>query len=615
MTTTQPTDPATAPIMGDFIFGGIESDQGRLLADQRNQWRGIRHLHTLDPLDPLPDQPVTVTVFVGPDVNVDQVTVYVTTDHSAPSGQRGVAANGFAVALQRSEVRWQPLIWGFVEIWQGQIPAQPAATPVQYRIEGWQTVDQAVSIWSREPNLDRTLERPTLYGYSVDRFATPQWAHEAVVYHIFVDRFTGIENRWLTPQEMNSFTGGTLRGIIDKLEYIVTLGVTTIWLSPIFRTPTYHGYDTTDYYTVDPRFGSNADLHELVTAAHAHGLRVLLDFVANHTSTEFAPFVGAQANSNSAYRDWFSFDPAYKHGYRAFFDVKSMPQIDTDNPEARRFLIDAACYWLTEYGIDGYRLDYAAGPSHAFWSDFRAACRRAKPDCWLFGEVTLAGDALRTYIGRLDGCLDFAFARRVRQLCADAQPEITIGQFANAVERSRHFFGTDFALPSFIDNHDMNRFLWVAGNDKRRLRLAAGLMFALGGPPVIYYGTEVGLSQPSSKGSWREESRHPMLWGEAQDSDLLDYFKQLIALRRQHGALTAGSLRTHYLDNERGIWLVERMDGADRVLVAINVGEGAQMVVVPPDFTVALLGSATCGIIPLPGLSLAFFALAADGDL
>ena len=329
MTNTQPIDPATAPIMGDFVFGGIESDEGRLLADQRNQSRGIRHLHTIDPLDPLPDQPVIVTVFVGPDVNVDQVTAYVTTDRTGPSGRRGVAANGFTVALQRSDVRWQPLIWGYVEVWQGQIPAQPSATLVQYRIEGWQTVDEAVSVWSREPNLDRTVEQPTLYGYHVDGFATPAWAHEAVVYHIFVDRFTGIENRWLTPEEMNRFTGGTLRGIIDELAYIADLGVTTIWLSPIFRTPTYHGYDTTDYYTVDPRFGSNDDLRELVMAAHAQGLRVLLDFVANHTSTEFVPFVGAQADANSPYRDWFRFDPAYKHGYRAFFDVKSMPQIDT----------------------------------------------------------------------------------------------------------------------------------------------------------------------------------------------------------------------------------------------------------------------------------------------
>src|SRR6185295_1823855 len=92
------------------------------------------------------------------------------------------------------------------------------------------------------------------------------------------------------------FMGGTLRGVLEKLDYITALGVTTIWLSPIFRTPTYHGYDTSDYYTIDPRFGTNADLHELVTAAHARGLRIILDFVANHTSVAFAPFVEASKN-------------------------------------------------------------------------------------------------------------------------------------------------------------------------------------------------------------------------------------------------------------------------------------------------------------------------------
>ncbi|MFN8487052.1 MAG: alpha-amylase family glycosyl hydrolase [Caldilineaceae bacterium] len=577
MTETSTPQPQTN-VMDDFVFGGIEADEQQLLADARNLWRGIRHQYAIEPLDPQPDEPVTVTVFVGPDVTVDQVCLYVTVDGSEPVGSRGMADNGFVAPLRLVETRWEPLIWGYVEVWQGQIPAQPEATLVQYRIEGWHSGSaNAHTFWSREPNLDRTVERPTLYGYSVDRLVVPAWAHEAIVYHIFVDRFTGVENRWLTLDELNQFMGGTLRCVLQKLDYIANLGATVIWLSPIFKTPTYHGYDTTDYYTIDPRFGTNEDLRALVTAAHAKGLRVLLDFVANHTSVEFAPFVEAQKNPIISYREWFDFDEQHPHGYRAFFNVASMPQLATDKRVVRNFLIEAACYWLTEYDVDGYRLDYAAGPSHAFWSEFRVACRRAKVDCWLFGEVTLAGARLRTYTGRLDGCLDFAFARSVRQLCSGAQPKITLGQFLNEITRSHHFFAlNNFSLPSFLDNHDMNRFLWVANNDKERLRFAVGLLFALGGPPIIYYGTEVGLSQPRSKGPWREEARHPMLWGDAQDADLLLYFRQIIEFRKTNPALIYGDMRILALDDERGIAVVERVYCQNRVVIVVNTSNWAQ---------------------------------------
>ncbi len=565
-------------VMEDFVFGGIEADEQQLLADERNRWRGIRHQYAIEPLDPQPGEPVTVTVFVGPDVTVDQVCLYATVDGSEPAGSKGRSANGFVVPLRLVDTRWEPLIWGYVDVWQGLIPAQPEATFVQYRIEGWHSGSaSAETFWSRETNLDRTFERPTLYGYAVDRLAVPAWAHEAIVYQIFVDRFTGIENRWLTPDELNQFMGGTLRGILQKLDYIANLGVTVIWLSPIFKTPTYHGYDTTDYYTIDPRFGANEDLRALVNAAHSKGLRVLLDFVANHTSVEFAPFVEAQKNSETSYREWFDFAEIYPHGYRAFFNVASMPQLATDRRAVRDFLIEAARYWLREFDIDGYRLDYAAGPSHAFWSEFRVACRRVKPDCWLFGEVTLAGERLRTYTGRLDGCLDFAFARSVRQLCTATQAEINIRQFLNELARSRNFFAlNNFSLPSFLDNHDMNRFLWVAQNDKARLCFAVGLLFAFGGPPIIYYGTEVGLSQPQSKGPWREEARHPMLWDEAQDDDLFNYFQQIIELRKANPALIYGDMQILTVDNERGLAIVERVCGENRVVIVLNASNLVQ---------------------------------------
>jgi hypothetical protein len=208
--------------MDDFVFGGIEADEGRLLATERAARSGIRHFHQIEPLDPLPGQPVTITVQTGPDVLIDRLTAYVTTDGSAPAGAHGQASNGFAVDLQPAGVQWDNLIWDYVTIWRGVLPPQPLGALVQYRIEGWRSGLAAASYWSREMNLDRTVERTALYGYWVDTHGAPAWAHEAIVYHVFVDRFAGlppdVASRWLEPAALNDFVGGNLAGVIEQLD-------------------------------------------------------------------------------------------------------------------------------------------------------------------------------------------------------------------------------------------------------------------------------------------------------------------------------------------------------------------------------------------------------------
>lgn len=589
-------------VMQDFVFGALESDANTLAAE-RQRWSGIRHHYAIDPLDPQPGQPVTLTVTVGRDALVERVTAYVTTDGSQPAGASGEASNGFAVDLQRVETRFQFIYWDFAELWQGQIPGQPEGTHVRYVIEGWRN---GSGLWSNELRIDGTAEAMTTYGYSVDRFETPAWAHEAVVYQVLVDRFAPVPDRWLEPAEMEQFIGGTLRGVIDNLDYIAGLGVDALWLTPIFRIGSYHGYDTIDYLEIEPRFGAKADLAELVREAHRRGLRVILDFVANHSSDQFALFQQALADPASPARQLYDFSPAYQHGYRCFFTAANMPQFNHDYPEARRYLLDAARYWLREFGVDGYRLDYAAGPSHDFWSAFGAACKEINPDCWIFGEVTLGSDSLRTYSGRLDGCLDFGFVRQVRLLCAAPAPLIPVSRFAAVVQRTQRFFPANFTRPAFIDNHDMNRFLWSAGNDKHLLRMAAALLLGFGGTPILYYGTEVGLSQPRPKGHYREEARHPMLWGDSQDRALLADFQRLIAFRRSHPALVYGAIETLALDDARGLWLARRAYDGDAVLIAVNGSLRNGRVALPPGRWVDLAGQAVSNDLHLPGRSVAF---------
>jgi glycosidase len=262
-----------------------------------------------------------------------------------------------------------------------------------------------------------------------------------------------------------------------------------------------------------------------------------------------------------------------------------MPQINADDPAARDYMIDCARYWL-DLGVDGLRLDYANGPSHAFWSAFRAATRATRPDSVTLGEVVETPALQQSYAGRMDGCLDFVLLQGLRDLFAfGTSSPATFDAF---VRRHLEFFPQDFVLPSFLDNHDMNRFLWVVQGDTRRLKLAALCQFTLPNPPIIYYGTEVGLSQERdvryADGSGHaEESRAPMPWGAAQDTDLLAFYQVLVALRRAAPEVWRGERSTLRADHEAGAYVYRCAAGEQAAVVALNSSSAPVAVTLPPE--------------------------------
>jgi glycosidase len=219
-------------------------------------------------------------------------------------------------------------------------------------------------------------------------------------------------------------------------------------------------------------------------------------------------------------------------GYRSFFGVRSMPQLNLANPETRDWMIDIARYWLTEYDVDGYRLDHANGPGPAFWSEFWTACKAAKPDCFCFGEIVEPNEVVQRYAGRLDGYLDFILADYLRRAFGDRQ--LSRSRFEQFLHGHLAHFDPGFLPLSFIDNHDMDRFLYLAGGEKESLRRAAARQMQLPGPPIIYYGTEIGLSQSAGKAgrAGLEASRAPMPWQD-QDREMLAYYRDLIAARKE----------------------------------------------------------------------------------
>ena len=545
--------------MEDFIFGTLATDESRI-AHLRNLYGGVTHAHHRFPRDPLPGQTIQIDLTVGPAYPYNQAWVYWTNDGSDPEGKNGVALNGYATPLQSFETEWNTFLWGYVRKFRGEIPAQVAGTLVRYRISTGNTEEEIFA------------DDGTYFAFYVDNDPAPEWTKEAIIYQIFADRFFNTKGDFPQVEDKPSLKGnGTLNGIIEKLDYLVSLGVNCLWLTPIFSSPSYHGYDATSFYEINPRLGDSEDFKELIEQAHSHNIRVIMDFVPNHWSNQHPNFLEATTNQESPYVKWYTFEQ-WPEKYKTFFGVKTLPQINLRYPPAREHVLEAAKYWL-EFGVDGFRVDYCIGPSPDFYADFRRITRTTKPDSWTFGEAVDPPDSQLTFEGGIDGTLDFMLLEGLRKTFAFGS--WTANQFAEFLDRHEAYFPSTFSRPSFLDNHDMNRFLWVAQNDATKLKLAALCQFTLVGPPVIYYGTEVGLSQPrdviQNGRAIHEEARMPMLWDDDQDKDLLEFYHKLCQIRKNESALTHGSRQTIFVTKE--VLVYRRVYGKNSVICAMNISD------------------------------------------
>jgi len=378
------------------------------------------------------------------------------------------------------------------------------------------------------------------------------WFQDQVVYQIFIDRFAGFEDtdNWHNPQ----FVGGDLQGIIDRLDYIEKLGIDVIWISPFYETSAYHGYHITDYYSVDERFGTEEDLKELIEEVHDRDMRIIAGFVPNHVSREHPFFQDAIHDPSSDYRDWFTFKE-WPDEYLRFLDFDQLPKLNLENPEARHHVIEAAKHWL-DLGLDGYRLDHVVGPSNGFWNHFRSEIKSQHPDAVLIGEAWLSGvqksqletlniphpliqwitgsqeRVQRNYRDILTGVLDFRGSKLVKKAVSS---EHLSPLYRALLDLHYRLYPDDFALPNFLDNHDMNRILYQFDQDKQKLKDAFRIMRDQNRPTVIYYGTEVGMTQYQGIEEFDKygdlQARKPMQWDD-KDEDLLEFFRKEIRKKR-----------------------------------------------------------------------------------
>ena len=459
-----------------------------------------------------------------------------------------------------------------------------------------------------------TTQTPDLV--STEALAT-NWWKDAVFYEIFVRSFYDSDGNGI----------GDFNGITAKLDYLndgdpttnTDLGITGIWLMPIFPSPSYHGYDVTDYYSVNPQYGTMEDFKHLVEEAHKRGIHIVIDMVINHTSDKHQWFKDAKSDVNSPYRDWYIWsetDPNYKGpwnedvwhpsltGYYYGIFESFMPDLNYNNPEVTAEMEKVYSFWLKDVGIDGFRLDAAkhlieenqlqqnTASTHRWYQKMYPVYKEMNPSAMTVGE--LFGDSMSVaskYVknNEFDLVFNFQLATTIIKAAQTGR-----GKNVSRVIETSNAFLTEYQYAPFLTNHDQNRVMGEFQNDVNKAKVAAAMLLTAPGTPFIYYGEEIGMggSKPD------ENIRRPMQWdntanagfttgkpwrspdanftdinvsSQTKDIDsLLSNYRELIHLREIHPVLQTGQYIAVDCNNP-AVYAALRVDEKEIVLVLINL--------------------------------------------
>ena len=410
------------------------------------------------------------------------------------------------------------------------------------------------------------------YIHEIDACYVPDWVSKTVWYQIFPERFAN-GNPEISPEgalawdssitpKSEDFFGGDLQGIIDHLDYLQDLGITGLYLCPIFESPSNHKYNTTDYFEIDRHFGDKETFRKLVDEAHQRGMKIMLDAVFNHIGDQSPQWQDVlKYGENSVYKDWFHIQefPVTKDKlanprklpYHTFAFESYMPKLNTANPQVRDYLLSVATYWIEEFDIDAWRLDVANEVDHQFWRDFRKAVLAKKPDLYILGEVWhtsqpwLNGDEFHAVMNYpLSDSIKDYFLRGVKKT----------SQFIDEINGQSMYYRQQISEVMFnlLDSHDTERILATAKGDVQLVKSALACLFLQRGTPCFYYGTELELD-----GGPDPDCRRVMPWERVSDSiDMLDFMKKLIQIRKdasdiiQHGKYSLEEIKPDVLSLE-----------------------------------------------------------------
>jgi glycosidase len=389
---------------------------------------------------------------------------------------------------------------------------------------------------------------------------------------------------------MNAY--GNIKNITNKLDYFEELGIGGLWITPLYESPTYHGYDSTDYYKIKPEYGTMEDFEELVAEAHARDIKIILDWALNHTSLDNEWFKKSAAG-DPKYRDWYRWsdvkrydevtpmnsDPwTYLNGayyYNSFWS--GMPNLNHSNPEVREELINVAKFWLSK-NIDGFRMDatlhtfFDVDKSVEFWEWFKTELREIKEDVYLVSEAW--GDSIEIS-QRFDNALGSSFNFDLAADIIDKANWGCIKHIGTNFDKNYNLYfrnNQNVHNSIFLSNHDQNRIYSELRHNKDNMKIAATILLTFSGTPYIYYGEEIGTL--GVKLTNDENVRRPMNWEEVeiqkhQPNSLLNFYKTLINLRNNEVALRLGDFKNIETKDD-GCLMFKRIHNEDEIIVIIN---------------------------------------------
>ncbi len=422
--------------------------------------------------------------------------------------------------------------------------------------------------------------------------AVPQWVKEAVFYQIFPDRFANGDptndplnvQPWGVKPTIRGFQGGDLKGILQKIDYLLDLGINAIYLNPIFMSPSTHRYNTTDYFRIEPMLGDMNDFHALVETAHRTNIRVILDGVFNHCGRGFFAFNDVLENEkDSPYRDWFyikrfpvnAYSPGEATRYQAWWQIKSLPKFNTDNRQVREYLLSVARYWI-EQGADGWRLDVPNEiDDDSFWAEFWHVVKTANTEAYLLGEIW---DVNPRWVGdgHFDGLMNYPLRTAVFQYLTG---ELTSARFGERIEELLTVYPDEnrYAMLNLLSSHDTERALTFLGGDLNKLKLAMLFQFAYPGTPSVYYGDEIGMT-----GGKDPDCRKAFPWESGRwNTDLREWVKSLTAQRRSLPEMREGDYQRLFTQETPKAFAFARTLGEEKTLVVMNASADKTQLILP----------------------------------
>ena len=422
---------------------------------------------------------------------------------------------------------------------------------------------------------------------AADVCAPPSWARDTVWYQIMPDRFCRGDMRkkryplrkWEDHRHIHfwDYYGGDLKGITEKLPYLQKLGITGIYMTPIFLSNSNHKYNTFDYDTIDPDFGTEEDLKVLVETAHSLGIRVMLDAVFNHSGTEFGPWSDVvKKGPDSRYWNWFFVNkwplPKLIHGtqdgkFFSFAFTGMMPKLNTNNPEVIDYFVTRCKKWVESWNIDGIRFDVGNEVSHRFLKEINRELKAVKPDVFLLGEIW--HDSIQWLQGdEYDSTMNYPFLESLQNFWLGEQ---TSHDLMYAMNRCFSLYPEQVSrvLFNFLDTHDTMRAITRCANEDDFYQQLTMLM-TMPGCPCIYYGTEIAL-----EGGDDPDCRRPMPWHRVQTGEWDHRIREcasLIQIRKAYPQLrSAHILWKHSSNHPRLICYGRTAEGASQVLtVCLN---------------------------------------------